>query len=271
MTTSQKTRAIETHIDIEAPVEAVWAALTEAEELTRWFPMQAKVTPGVGGSIWMSWDGTFSGEGKIDIWEPNQRLRTRYEMPGADGTPLQITHEYVLEGKGGTTHLRLVHAGFSPDAVWDELFDATRRGWQFELRGLRHYIEHHRGSGRRVVWVRRVIDGTPSEGWARIMGTRGLVAEGSVDALAEGDRYEVRAADGSQLSGQICVFGPPLDFAATVEELNDAYLRLRIDRACSEQQGSLEAHLWLSTYGLSEDEVERVEQRYGALLDQALA
>lgn len=35
----------------------VWRALTEAEELTRWFPLQARVTPGEGGEIWMSWNG----------------------------------------------------------------------------------------------------------------------------------------------------------------------------------------------------------------------
>ncbi len=52
---SQEARAVEREIEIDAPVGAVWKALTDAEELTRWFPLNAGVTPGVGGSVWMSW------------------------------------------------------------------------------------------------------------------------------------------------------------------------------------------------------------------------
>jgi uncharacterized protein YndB with AHSA1/START domain len=53
----------------------VWRALTEAEELTRHFPLEARVTPGVGGSIWISWGGAWNGELRIEIWDPPSRLR----------------------------------------------------------------------------------------------------------------------------------------------------------------------------------------------------
>ncbi len=36
------------------PASAVWHALTDAEELMRWFPPLARVEPGVGGSMFMS-------------------------------------------------------------------------------------------------------------------------------------------------------------------------------------------------------------------------
>lgn len=38
-------------VEIEAPIERVWRALTEAAELERWFPLEARVEPGEGGSI----------------------------------------------------------------------------------------------------------------------------------------------------------------------------------------------------------------------------
>ena len=44
-------RLFEMSIDIEATPEHVWKALTDAAELTRWFPLQARVTPGTGGSM----------------------------------------------------------------------------------------------------------------------------------------------------------------------------------------------------------------------------
>jgi hypothetical protein len=69
------TRNVESHIEINAPAEVVWKALADAEELTRWFPLQARVTPGLGGSVWISWGPPYEGEAKIEIWEPNRRLR----------------------------------------------------------------------------------------------------------------------------------------------------------------------------------------------------
>ena len=53
------TRAVSREIAISASVDAVWKALTDANELTRWFPPEARVAPGAGGSIWRAWQ---SGE-----------------------------------------------------------------------------------------------------------------------------------------------------------------------------------------------------------------
>ena len=65
-------RTFETEIEIDAPVESVWKALTEADELTRWFPLEAKVNPGVGGSVEMSWTKYSVWDSRIEIWEPNR-------------------------------------------------------------------------------------------------------------------------------------------------------------------------------------------------------
>ncbi|HET6639495.1 MAG TPA: SRPBCC domain-containing protein, partial [Gemmatimonadota bacterium] len=40
------TRAAKGEIAIDAPVEVVWKALTDARELERWFPLEARVKPG---------------------------------------------------------------------------------------------------------------------------------------------------------------------------------------------------------------------------------
>src|SRR5689334_14016537 len=69
-------RALEDRIVLDASVEAVWRALTDAEELMRWFPLQATVEPGVGGTITLSWGESGAGGATIAIWEPNRRLRT---------------------------------------------------------------------------------------------------------------------------------------------------------------------------------------------------
>jgi uncharacterized protein YndB with AHSA1/START domain len=53
----------------------VWQALTDACELERWFPLEARVTPGEGGSIYMSWKNEYTGESSILVWEPLHHLR----------------------------------------------------------------------------------------------------------------------------------------------------------------------------------------------------
>jgi len=49
-----KGRVISKQIEIGAPPEAVWKALTDPEELKRWFTLDAPVKPGPGGEIFLS-------------------------------------------------------------------------------------------------------------------------------------------------------------------------------------------------------------------------
>ena len=71
----------QTHeIVIDAPIEAVWKAITDGEELTRWFVEEATVEPGVGGTITISWGGGDEGESRIEAWEPNQTPAPRSQV-----------------------------------------------------------------------------------------------------------------------------------------------------------------------------------------------
>ena len=69
------TRTQQHEIVIDAPIEAVWKAISDGEELTRWFVEEATVEPGVGGTITISWGGDEKGQSRIDAWEPNRKLR----------------------------------------------------------------------------------------------------------------------------------------------------------------------------------------------------
>lgn len=272
-------RTIETSIKLRATPEAVWRALTDAEELTRWFPIEASVTPGVGGTIRTAWHGECEDAARIEVWEPSRRLVLASGV-GAAGLPARLTVQYTIEpkpGGEGTCVLRLVHSGFARGGDWDWEFDATRRGWEFELRGLRHYLERHAGRPRRVVWVRRPTSKTPEQAWTRLMGgtpgSHGLLSIKPLPpmGLREDDPYRLITADGEVISGEVRVFAPPRDFAGTVRELNDAYLRVRIDRPCSSAgvAEGVEINLWLSMYGATELEAEVVQHRWSLLLGRA--
>ena len=80
------TRTQQHEIVIDAPIEAVWKAISDAEELTRWFVEEANVEPGVGGTIEISWGGDEKGE------EPNRRM-------GAEPEAAENAHA-VRDGRG---------------------------------------------------------------------------------------------------------------------------------------------------------------------------
>jgi uncharacterized protein YndB with AHSA1/START domain len=268
-----ETRTIEAEIELDAPLDVVWKALTDAEELTHWFPLEARVKPGPGGNLWMSWGKDFEGASRIEIWDPPHRFKTGTEIsldsmkvvdPGESGSgkTQMIAVDYRLEGKGGKTVLRLVHSGFGTSSEWDEEYDSVSRGWPFELWGLRHYLQHHRGKKRAVAWVRVVVDLTPETIWERLRSEGGFFAEGQLDGLRSGDRYSFRTAGDDKFEGVLHVFNPPFDFYGTVENLGNAILRTNVFGF----QGRRDVHLWISTYDVPQGELDALRRHWQKLL-----
>ncbi len=78
---AKKGRSYEKKFEVAAPPEAVWKAITEGEELTRWFCLHATCESGVGGKHEIDWGGGAKGSHTIVIWKPNVHLRTESNRP----------------------------------------------------------------------------------------------------------------------------------------------------------------------------------------------
>lgn len=252
MSDDKPTRAIEQTIEIDAPIEAVWKAIAEGEELAKWFPLEARVTPGVGGEIWMSWPGMEFAT-PITVWEPQKRLQTRSEWG-----PQVMSVDYFLEAKGGKTILRLVHSGFGADAEWDDQYDDTSRGWSVFLRNLRHYLGRHRGAKCRQVIIPVPIEGTVEEGWQAFARGLGLGA-----SLQEGERYAATAMSGDRLEGVVGLMDPPRAFGATVDGWNDAMLTADF-QGCG--PGQIQCWFVILAYGLPDEQVEAIRERWTPMM-----
>ncbi len=264
-------RTIETSVEIRAPIEAVWKALTDARELERWFPLKASVRPGVGGAIWLSWGPPWERDSPIEIWEPLRHLRMRWPfhaekaVDGRQGV-LPLAVDYVLEARGDTTILRLVHSGFGRGANWDDEYDGTRRGWTFELGSLARYLELHRGAERSVAWARRRVHESPGEIWPRLFGSRGLIASGAIDGAPPGGRYAITTSQGDALQGEVLTNEPPFEFSGTLDGPSDGVLRVGVDGSGLER----EIWLWASLHGESRRLASELELRWIELLASAL-
>jgi uncharacterized protein YndB with AHSA1/START domain len=250
------TRSVTRSVEIAAPLESVWRALTDATELVRWFPLEAGVEPGDGGSISMGWaDGHWS-QGRIITWDPGRRL----QYVGVEGPWKGIVTDYHLETEKGKTIVRVVTSGFEGLEDWEDVVGAFGRGWDFELKGLRHYLEKHQGRDRLVARARVSYRRSIERAWSRIAGARGWLGSRGLGNLENSPRYSVTLATGEVLSGAVHNWQPPHQFSGTAEEFNDGLFRVQL--------WNREVSVWLSTYGLAEKSVRELEQRWQKSLNE---
>lgn len=140
---------IEREIVIEASVERVWSALTEAEHLGTWFgDAGAEVDLRPGGRIVCTWSEHGTAHAVIERLERPRVFAMRWALvPGQEVRPGNSTLvEFTLVPEGpGRTRLTVVESGFR-DLEWGDEENARHAeqnvaGWNAELDELREYVE----------------------------------------------------------------------------------------------------------------------------------
>jgi uncharacterized protein YndB with AHSA1/START domain len=243
-------KKIEQEVVIRATPEEVWRALTDAEELKRWFPLDARVHPGPGGSVMLSWGEGMDWESGIEVWEPNRHLRT----VDAGGGPQKMAVDYYIEARGGETVLRLVHSGFADDA-WEDELDTTSSGWGAFFANLRHYLERHPGEPRTLAFYRHPPVQLDRETvFARLVG--------KMNIRREGGRYT-----SDWFEGRIDVDRPPIHFTGSAENWNDGWLMIEIEPG----RGRCRPCIWVSLYGEEQAKAPELQKRIQGLLEETFA
>lgn len=256
--TEAATRQHEHILDIEASPEVVWAAITDPDQLVNWFPIEAAVEPGPGGRLTYRWD-TLEGTCRIATWDPPRHLRTSWMEPGTDpdGSSRPLVVDWFLEGEGGHTRLRLVHSGFGEGSEWDEEYDGTRRGWTFELRSLKSYLERHAGGRRSAFWVRHPVSADAPDVWSRLLAPDGMVRAEGLDEAQPGDPVDFELASGDRIQGSVLSSNPPREIACYADNLDGGLFRFGFETCW----GQPEAVLWVSVWDYPEDKVEALRGR----------
>lgn len=131
-------------IDIDASPVAVWAALTDPEQIKE-FMFGSQVVPdwNVGSPI--TWKGEYEGtkyedKGEILEVEPERRLKMTHFSPlgGKEDRPENYhTLVYELEERSGGTHVSLSQDN-NPD---EEAAEHSRANWEKMLAGLKKVVE----------------------------------------------------------------------------------------------------------------------------------
>jgi uncharacterized protein YndB with AHSA1/START domain len=123
---------------IDAPVERVFAALTDAEELGQWFASSAESDPRTGGDYVLRFEfedesrnHTYSGQYEEVV--PGERVR--YPWNGQFGDTVV---EFAARPVDGATEVAMTHSGWSEAAA--EARQLHEQGWMFFLDNLERYL-----------------------------------------------------------------------------------------------------------------------------------
>jgi hypothetical protein len=172
--------------------------------------------------------------------------------------------DWFLEHSGGVTRVRMVASGFGEGPEWDHEYDGTFHGWDMFHKTLKHYLEHHRGEASANVVLYAMLAVPPSEAWTRLMGSEGLVREGSPDGISAGAPFHFVTSKGDILAGVVLQYTPDKTFSAMVESLNKAILNIEM---CTMPGSGQFLYLSLNTWGLSSSEVDALRARLKAIVD----
>ncbi|MEJ7838177.1 MAG: SRPBCC domain-containing protein [Thermomicrobiales bacterium] len=135
-------------IDISAPIEKVWATVTDARHVGEWFTDNgASIDFRVGGAMKLDWKEWGVSWGQIEEIDAPYRFVWRWgsqnEKKLVAGNSTLV--EFVLESIETGTRLRIVDSGFasmdiSPEQQASRLADNTS-GWSEISKGIKTYAE----------------------------------------------------------------------------------------------------------------------------------
>ncbi|HET9029539.1 MAG TPA: SRPBCC domain-containing protein [Candidatus Aquilonibacter sp.] len=143
MTTMTDT-TIEKEITIDAPVERVFAALTDPAQLAQWWDNDAHKVQSfeadvrVGGAWHMisSVPEDHRVHGVYRVIEPPTALEFTW-IHNRFGEPKETVVRFDLTERSGKTHLRLTHSGFPNQ----EMYEDHNEGWTIVLGWLDRYVQ----------------------------------------------------------------------------------------------------------------------------------
>lgn len=128
-------RFVEKVLELNAPVERVWRAITDPSELSRWFGQEAvlDLVPGADGAFVWKEHGSFA----VRVREVEPPTRLVWSWVHEAGVPFDdaphTTVEWTLApSEGGGTVLRLRETGFLTDLHQSQ----NDGGWDEELAEL---------------------------------------------------------------------------------------------------------------------------------------
>jgi uncharacterized protein YndB with AHSA1/START domain len=138
---------IEREVMIAAPIERVWAVITQPRHVGTWFgDAGAEIDLRPGGAIITHWKDYGTGYGIVERVEPPHVFAWRGALLGqTEVRPDNSTLvEFTLTAEGDQTRLRVVESGFHTLAIPMEerikQAEGNVEGWRIKMDELQAYV-----------------------------------------------------------------------------------------------------------------------------------
>ncbi|HXH62440.1 MAG TPA: SRPBCC family protein [Fimbriimonadaceae bacterium] len=140
---------IERVLTLKAPIERVYKAVSDKNELCKWFPDRIEGQIKAGEDSTWHFDECGSCRVHVVGGDPYGYFAFRW-VPGASGTTMEdvlsvpnTLVEFRLEEEGDGTRLTMLESGFSslPPEVYESALRENNAGWDSELAELVKFVE----------------------------------------------------------------------------------------------------------------------------------
>ena len=140
-----ETLAIERSVLIDAPIERVWSAITDPEQLEQWYaPGCPWEIPALQPSTTIKFHNTDTDIqlATIKAVEPLQEFTLRWQLdPMHPG--LTLTNTFLLKPENGSTRVTVSQAGYEslPDGMRQQQLDQDAAAYDAIAGSLKSYLE----------------------------------------------------------------------------------------------------------------------------------
>ncbi|MGA9168084.1 MAG: SRPBCC domain-containing protein [Nitrososphaeraceae archaeon] len=142
----QEITEIRKSIIIDATPEVVFKAITETNELTKWFPDHVILEPNVGGKVRFSFykeqnkmDRDYIVEGSIIEFIPNKKISYTWQYKDIPEFSETIVSWELEELERNKTRVELVHSGFTGKEQEKVSSKGHDEGWTHFMNELSKY------------------------------------------------------------------------------------------------------------------------------------
>lgn len=144
---------IEQSFYYDAPPEAIFEALTEPAQLTKWFVSKAKVELKKGGKVKFTWKGGHTMNGKVKRFTVGRKVAYGWRDNLGKGKEAKTLAVFEISKKGTGSMLKLTHGGFGDSKAWIELYGGIQSGWAYYLMNLKSVLSQGRDLRSEYDWA----------------------------------------------------------------------------------------------------------------------
>ena len=129
------TRAIKRELKVAVSIERVWTALTDAEQLRRWYAREIDVAARIGGRLDAVLPDESVVDAVIDVFMPPRRLRWASLTPDGEGPlPSGPVYEALTLAQDGDAVILTVNVtGIPADEDWEGYYRRKEAHWEQSL------------------------------------------------------------------------------------------------------------------------------------------